>query len=240
MFAMYSLIISVSLIILSSISNLLFSAQEPDLTITPSITPERDATPTQFVTTITPMGNLNQQFSIMSPVPGQALQGKIPIQIFTNISEIESMELSFAYSNDPTDTWFQITTSQTPIRDGIITEWDTSLISDGDYDLLLVANLADGNKVTTTINELRVRNYSPIETDTPTPVSPTPEGEDIPSPSLTSTSTAISDTQTPFPRNPASITTDEITCSLGKGAIVTVGVFALIGLYFILRKSYPS
>jgi hypothetical protein len=105
---------------------------------------------------------------VTSPLPGQAIQGNVIIQGETNIEGFVRAELSFAYQNDPTDTWFFIRKSDTPAK-GELFNWDTTSITDGNYQLRLIVFLDDGRQSTLIIPNLRVRNYSPIETNTPAP-----------------------------------------------------------------------
>ncbi len=159
------------------------SAQQflPTPTGTPTITP-------------TPV-----QVSLISPIDGQAVQGKVIIQGNTAIEGFKFAELSFAYSGTPPLTWFLIHTSEQPVTNGILAEWDTSTITDGLYDLQLKVLLENGDVITTNVKKLRVRNYTPIETDTPTPITPTATQVpgDTPVPSATATPT-----ETPVPPTP--------------------------------------
>jgi len=70
-----------------------------------------------------------------------------------------------------------------------------------------------------------------VPTDTPAP-GDTP----IPSATLTSTATLIPYTITPMPANPAQISREDIFTSLGKGALVSMGLFAGIVLYQTVRS----
>jgi hypothetical protein len=139
---------------------------------------------------------------------------------------------------DQTDTWFLIYESDEAITDGEMTQWDTSTITDGEYKLRLVVTLQDGSQLTNDINNLRVRNYTPIETNTPEPNATRAPG-DTPIPTITPTSTItpLPPTATPLPPNPAIISSQEILLSLGKGALLTVSFFALLGLYQLIRSA---
>lgn len=199
----------------------------PTATGTPTITP-------------TPV-----QVSIQSPRDGQAVQGKVVIQGNTAIEGFKSAELSFTYSDEPVLTWFLILTTDQPVANGILAEWDTSTITDGLYDLELKVRLENGEVLTTRVTKLRVRNYTPIETDTPTPMTPTatqvPGDTPIPSPTATPTETPIPPTATALAPNPAEVTRLDVFLSLGKGALLSLGLFALIGIYVSiknLRKRY--
>ena len=101
--------------------------------------------------------------AIHSPVGGQALQGIVQILGTTSIEGFRSSELSFAYLVNPTDTWFKISESEVQVENGVIADWDTTTISDGDYILRLVIKLGDGNELMSSVDGVRVRNYSPIE-----------------------------------------------------------------------------
>lgn len=180
---------------------------------------------------------------IISPRAGQALQGLVPISGSTAQDSFQMAELEFAYTHDPTHTWFLIEESDKPMTSGLLTQWDTTTLTDETYDLRLTVLLKDGRRDSVTIAGLRVRNYTPIETDTPTPVSPTstPVPGDTPVPTVTPTITItiVPPTFTPFPPNPARLSTQDITASLQKGALAVTGIFAMMGVYYLvslLRK----
>jgi hypothetical protein len=180
--------------------------------------------------------------SISSPVPGQAVQGSVVIRGTINLDGFQSYEVDFAYSADPTRTWFLIQESTIPIEDGILAVWDTSTITDGDYTLSLVVKLTSGKNNEVSISDIRVRNYSPIETDTPSPRPPNVTlVPGIPGvvASLPATPTimvtSLSPTSTPLPTNPAEITSSQVMLTMGKGVAFTIGVFTVLGAYLGLR-----
>jgi hypothetical protein len=191
----------------------------------------QQATPTETPT-------LAPTAAILAPLEGQAVQGRIPVQAFTAIQGFQAAELFFGYAEDPTGTWFLIGQNSEPLAGSEIGTWDTSLITDGNYDLRLLILLQDGTQVETVVNGLRVRNYSPVETDTPTPVIPT----DTPLPGEKPTSTmtplpTITPTPTPLPTNPAEMTTDQIAGSLGKGALAALSAFVILGFVVLVKIS---
>lgn len=173
--------------------------------------------------------------SIVSPVSGQAVQGTVPIDGSSSAPGFVSSELAFAYAGDTTDTWFLIDEADEPERDGVLAQWDTGAITDGDYDLRLRVFLEDGSHLDAIVRGLRVRNYSPIETDTPTPVTPTLTQIPGETPVPTVTLTQVLPSPTPLPPNPAEVSGPDILQSLGKGALVILGVFALLGLYKLVH-----
>ena len=111
------------------------------------------------------------------------------------------------------------------------------LLEAGTYDLRITVHLEDGRQSVSIIPDLRVRNYTPIETNTPTLTS-TPLPGDTPDPTSTKTppNTQVPLTNTPFPVNPAQLSNSDLTHSLVIGALITFAGFLLIGFYVILKR----
>lgn len=172
-----------------------------------------------------------------SPLPGQALQGKVAILGSTEVPGFLLAELAFSYADDPGQTWFLIWKSNSPSADQLLTEWDTTMITDGDYTLRLTVYLQDGQLQTVTVTGLRVRNYSPIETDTPTPtLTPAPGAAPTATPSPLPTLTPVAPTATPFPPNPVVITRPQILSSLLLGVMLAGGAFLVGGLLLRVHR----
>ncbi len=187
--------------------------------------------------------NTTANARIDAPVAGQVVQGGLVIRGSTATEEFQSYEVGFAYEDDPTDTWFLIQESTTPVQDDVLAVWDTTTITDGEYKLRLLVTSTDGTQVKLLINNLRVRNYSPIETDTPSPtpiyvtlapglpIASTTTGH-TPTPTLTPHPSS----PTPLPTNPAVITSSQMVLNLGKGAGVSIALLAILGAYLGLRS----
>lgn len=175
---------------------------------------------------------------IHSPVSGQALQGKVPIEGFSALEGFLSAEISFTYAQEAEGTWFSILRSKEPVPGGLLAEWDTTTISDGLYTLRMVIHLADGTSQTVLVENLRVRNYTPVETSTPSPTPGATATRAGPAftPTVRPTLTPIPQISTPLPANPAEITPEDIRLHLGKGALAAFGMFALAGLYQKVRS----
>ena len=205
---------------------------------TPSETP--NSTPTEVLTIVPSSTSLpgmeTQPVFIKSPQPGQALQGIITIIGNIPADSFQNAELSFSYINNPTNTWFLIQSINEHVDNGTIAEWDTTTITDGTYHLRLTILTEDSKPIVIEVSNLRVRNYTPIETHTPTPVTPT--ATPVPGASPTPTESPIPPSTTPLPKNPAQLSTGDITLGFGKGILATIGVFALIGLYVVVRKIF--
>lgn len=183
-------------------------------------------------TTITP----NTQVTILSPSSGQILQGTILILGEINIEEPLSVELSFSYTDDRRETWFIIHEVEGTIPREINFEWDTTTITDGQYTLRLLVR-TDQDQIIAFVPGLRVRNYSAIETNTPVPTStPAPADTHAPTNTATMTQTPVPFTPTPLPPNPAQINTRDIGMSIGKGGIVVISIFAILGIYQYIRN----
>lgn len=177
---------------------------------------------------------------LQSPQGGQALQGSVPILGNSDVAGFQSASLFFSYQGDPTQTWFLIAQSSQPVKNGTLAQWDTTTITDGDYNLQLKVTLSDGSQQVASVEGLRVRNYSAIETSTPVPVTQNatalPGGSSVSTRTLTPSVTPVPATGTPFPPNPAQITTLEVAGSMGKGALAILGLFALMGVYQGIRS----
>lgn len=178
------------------------------------------------------------EIAIISPSQGDALQGSVPVTGNTAVDGFLRAELTFAYSDDRTDTWFLIFETDQPPSNGSLAQWDTTTLTDGEYSLRLVVTLQNGTQMATTVQNLRLRNYTPIETDTPTPTqTPLPGNTPVPTQTPTPTITPIPPTSTPLPPNPAQLTSQDIALSLGKGAIGAIAALGVIGLYAAVRNA---
>ena len=124
------------------------------------------------------------QITVLSPVPGLALQGNILIKAEINLEDYISAELSFSYADDPRDTWFLIHEIKEPTIEGLNVEWDTTILTDGDYTLRVIV-ITEQDQYSKIVPGLRVRNYSAIETHTPVPTS-------TPAPKVSFPPTAVS------------------------------------------------
>jgi hypothetical protein len=177
---------------------------------------------------------------LQSPRAGQALQGSVPILGNTDVAGFQSASLYFGYQGDRTQTWFLIAQSDQTVKDGSLVQWDTTTITDGNYNLRLIVTLSDGSQRVASVEGLRVRNYSAVETNTPTPITPTatavPGDTAVPTRTSTPNPTPVPPTGTPLPPNPAQISRMDIASSMGKGALAIIGLFALMGAYQGVRS----
>jgi hypothetical protein len=182
----------------------------------------------------------NAQSNISFPSEGQIVQGLIVVSGSVTVLGFSSYELSFAYNDDPTQTWFVLTTSSLPVFESELGTWDTTTLTDGDYTLRLRIFLLDGTVQETTVTGLRVRNYTavPTATFTPTPtaiVQFAPPTAQLIAPSVATVTLSLP-TPTPLPSNPASLQDASIAGALGRGAILALLLFLGVGLMLRLRR----
>ena len=181
--------------------------------------------------TITP----SPEIVFITPDPGQALQGTVLIVVETTYGTAANIKLSFSYNNDPRESWFLIQEVQNDDQQELSFAWDTTTITDGEYILRLLVTTDDGEHIAY-VPDLRVRNYSAVESNTPVPTS-TPAPQDTLAPTATSTRTVtpVPPTATMLPPNPAQITPSDIGNSIIKGILISLGVLAIFGTYQFIR-----
>jgi hypothetical protein len=168
--------------------------------------------------------------TITFPRQGDALQGNVTIVGSTQVNGFVSSEISFAYSGNTTATWFLISKSEQMVQNEILGEWNTSLISDGNYDLRLRTFLTDGTYFDKVIEELRIRNYTPVETLLP---SPTASMQSRTADVLIQE--VLSPTPFSLPPNPVELTNHRLLRSLVLGFLATITIYLLISIFIKLR-----
>ena len=107
--------------------------------------------------------------AIITPQSGETLRGQVNITGSINVTNFVSAELAFTYTSDPTGTWFTIQTFPAPVLDSALANWDTTMLTDGDYTLRLRVNLQDGSFQEVLVTDLKLRNDIPLPTETSTP-----------------------------------------------------------------------
>ena len=180
------------------------------------------------------------QLVISSPSDGQIVQGMVAVSGTVSASGLSSYDLSFAYADDPTQTWFALASGSNPVFEGELGSWDTTTLTDGDYSLRLQIFLLDGSVQEAIVSGLRVRNYTAVPTATFTATSTAfvqfaPPTALLIAPVLATTTPPLP-TPTPLPPNPASMQAASIVDALGKGAALALLLVAGFGLLLRLRR----
>lgn len=170
---------------------------------------------------------------IQSPVPGQAVQGVVEIRGNNDTFGFQSYQLAFSFDDDPTQTWFIIAEGDEPVQYDTLGQWDTTSLTDGAYTLRMSVEVENGEPVIVLVEGLRVRNYTPIETDTPGPTALPAAGETI---SPTSAATEAVPTPTDLAPNPAEFGQKQIRNALIIGLVLGAVIMAGLGLYSRLRR----
>jgi hypothetical protein len=181
--------------------------------------------------------------TIDSPVAGQEVQGAVVVRGSTAVERFQYYEIDYTPTEDPTQTWFMIQQSSIPIQDGVLAVWDTSSISDGNYDLRLLVFKTDGSRSEVPVVGLRLQNYASLDGSAPSPavmyvtLGPPTATATPKSPSPTSfLVTPLSYTPTPLMSNPAEITSSQVVSTFGRGAVLSIGFLALLGAYVGIRS----
>ena len=179
---------------------------------------------------------------ITSPTDGDAIRGSAVVVGSTNVIGLLSWELAFGYTGDTTGSWFLIAEGENIIQDDVLTGWDTTTITDGDYNLRLTVYLEGERRTHFTTSGIRVRNYTAIEAATPIPGLTATPGTQTPQPTSTAlpdiNQTMLPDTPTPLPTNPVAISQGEISNSFIRGALGTLTIFLILGLYLTVKKTF--
>jgi len=177
--------------------------------------------------------------AITSPTPDEILRGQVTITGKVDVPSFVSARLDFAYASDPTGTWFTIQTFSQPLADSTLAAWDTTSITDGDYVLRLRVNFEDGTFQDATVAIKIGNDMLPTPTAAPT-ATPEVDAVLVPTPFLLAASPTPTDvprpTPTALPSNPVSLGGNQIYASLGRGALVILGLFALAGIIVRVRR----
>jgi hypothetical protein len=160
---------------------------------------------------------------ITSPREGDVLKGSVEIIGTAAGENFDSAELAYAYADSEDPSWFVIAGVSQPMNVATLAIWDTTQISDGDYQLKLTITYSDGTKEEDVVSRLLIRNYTEVES-TPT-LSPTETAV-----AQVITSTAIPIEVTPFPDNSAALSVDAVRRNFKTGAIY--GSICILGLGF--------
>jgi hypothetical protein len=169
------------------------------------------------------------------PSSGDPLQGMVAVAGEVKGTSIVRITLAFVYPGQEGQPRFVIADIDPEQADPFQVEWDTTTVTDGVYDLLLEVRYENGEMLRDRVSNVRVRNYTTIETHTPSPT-------ETPASTVRITATRPEPTQQPtptsLPPNPVSVGRHDIIRSLGVGLMVTLGVFALLGVYVGVRKIF--
>jgi len=182
-------------------------------------------------------GTIAPSIFIQSPREGQALQGVEVLDGRIRGDGFIKGKIAFSYSGAPDPTWFFIANirpgSDSGAQTSFLVEWDTTQITDGNYDLRVVAEYQDGAAIYELIPNLRIRNYSPVETATPAVVNEDSTAEQTPTSTIEPTPV---NTPTPLPPNPAEVQSSDLYQVLRFSGIIVVVLLIVGGIYWMVKN----
>lgn len=163
---------------------------------------------------------------ISSPRQGEVLSGIVPIRGSADDLEFKKYELTFSYDMNSSPTWFQITTSKQNVNAGLLAEWNTNDITDGDYQIRVQLFLKDGTIKEIIIRHLFIRNYTIDETSTSIKTLETemPGLVNLPTRTLEIKATSL-------PANPIAISAPRVLMSLVIGISTIIFLIVVIWIY---------
>ncbi len=166
------------------------------------------------------------------PQQGDTVQGVVEISGTVVSDSFSYAEIYYAYSIASTENWFLIGRIEEGIENGVLARWDTTTITDGEYQVKLKLIKSDQSFEEIIIAPVYVRNYS-IE---PT-ITPAPTGDLLISGEISPTISMDLIYSTPLPGNPASISVNGIKKSITAGIIVSLVVLAGLWIYKIFSNN---
>ena len=179
---------------------------------------------------------------ITTPLDGATVSGTVPVLGTATHPQFLRYELAFAYSPNPTDTWFSLQEPvKTPIVNEVLGRWDTTGITDGVYTLRLRVYWTERLFLEAFARDVRVQNAPPTPA-APAPTTPTPSALVatatpvivLPPTSTPRPTTAVASANTtnrPSATAPSWLDKQIIGRAVLAGLLLTSGLFALLGLY---------
>ncbi len=141
--------------------------------------------------------------AITSPTSNAVIQGVAPITGSADHPAFQFFVVDIAPEPNPANVWSTVgATHNTPVVNGLLETWDTTLVPDGSYTIRLRVVRLDGNYSEIFARQVVVSNAQPIPTDTPETQQETPTPTVTPT-NLPPTPTIVVDqpiVDTPTPR----------------------------------------
>ncbi len=107
---------------------------------------------------------------ILSPVPGNIVAGNVQILGSAIYPQFLQYQVEYGPDPNPSNLWFPATSAVTsPVLNGLLGIWNTTITQDAKYQLRLRVYLRDGTLLTTVVNNITVQNHinTPIPSSTP-------------------------------------------------------------------------
>ncbi|MCX6054809.1 MAG: hypothetical protein NTZ74_07840 [Chloroflexi bacterium] len=172
------------------------------------------------------------ELSISFPGNGQVLQGIVEVTGSIPEDGFEYAELSYYFEGNDASTSFLITRIDQPVQNGLIGLWDTTIIMDGSYRLKLVVYQQNGKWIDSTVDQLKVGNYTHFD-----PLPPTQDAQEQFQSMETPTTEVRTIDPTSLPENPASIDRGDLSLSVISGLLLTIVFLLMVGVYTLFRQN---
>jgi len=173
---------------------------------------------------------------IVTPKDGEVLQGNVAINGTVTGVGLQYADIGFQFQDTTSSEWFLIARVNQAVIDENLTNWETSTVADGDYRLRVMAQYSDGHQLEVVSQNLRVRNYTPIETIEATAGGPQATAMQNNLSANGSVDRTAVPTATSMPGNKLSLTYQDLSQSAIKGAISGVLLLTVLGLWLIIRR----
>ena len=112
---------------------------------------------------------------ILSPIPGNVIASNVQVLGAAVHPLFLQYQVEYGPDPNPGNLWYPATSIVgTPIVNGLLGVWNTTVIPDGIYQLRLRVFLRDGSSLTTVVNNIRVQNRVPTPVPSNTPTIPRP------------------------------------------------------------------
>ena len=189
------------------------------------------------------------QVQITSPEMNAEIRGLVPVIGSAVVPNFQFYKVEYGVGPNPS-AWAVIgELHETPVLNGQLIVWDTTVLPDGVYTLKLQAVKQDGNWEEFYVRQLSIVNTHPTPTTTPT-ITPTSEATPtrIPTPETTATlqiiaphaplsmPTATPTLSRPSQRQPLPVDPKAWGQALLTGGMAMGAIFVLVGIVFGLRR----
>jgi len=112
---------------------------------------------------------------ILSPIPNNVVAGNVQVLGAAIHPQFLQYQLEYGPDPNPGNLWFPATgIIQTPVLNGLLGIWNTTVVQDSIYQLRLRVTLRDGSNLATLINNIRIQNQAPTPIPSNTPNTPRP------------------------------------------------------------------
>ncbi|NWG17434.1 MAG: PKD domain-containing protein, partial [Chloroflexi bacterium] len=112
---------------------------------------------------------------ILSPIPGNIVAGNVQVLGAAIHPLFLQYQLEYGPDPNPGNLWYPATgIVQTPVLNGLLGIWNTTVVQDSIYQLRLRVTLRDGSSLSTVVNSIRIQNRVPTPIPSNTPAIPRP------------------------------------------------------------------